>query len=65
MNAIDNNAYIPSGMRVLAEQVEYIERNAECSEETAALVVLAKQVKDVAFHVNRLVSVVAEWEENE
>ena len=46
----------------VAQEVECMMEVGNCSEETAALVVLISQLKYVAYQVKRLACTVAEWE---
>lgn len=65
MDIYDRKLPLPPGTRPLAEQVEWIEANGSCSEETAALLVLTKILKDIDSQLKCLTSAIEAQREEE
>lgn len=67
MNIRDDYYPVQDDCLKLAEKAEIIQNAGNCSENTAALIVLADQLRDVAHHLNCLSCTVADlkakWEE--
>lgn len=67
MNIHDDYYPLQDDYLKLAEKVEIVQNAGNCSENTAALIVLADQFRDIAYQLKHLACTVsergAEWEE--